>query len=70
LIKLTILTFKNSKLINYRDIDMGQRHWVDISGGHAAYASTSRIDDGKGGGTNGVDSTVREAYASTARVNQ
>ena len=40
---------------------MGQRHWVDISGGHAAYASTSRIDDGKGGGTNGVDSTVRES---------
>ena len=34
---------------------MGQRHWVDISG---AYASTSHIDNGKRGGTNGVDSTA------------
>ena len=37
---------------------MGQCHWVDISGGHAAYVSTSCIND-KRGGTNGVDSTVR-----------
>jgi len=49
---------------------MGQHHHVDISGGHAAYASTGHINDGKGGGTNSVDSTVRETSASTARVNQ
>jgi len=49
---------------------MGQHHWVDISGGQAAYASTSRIDDGKGGGANGVNSTMREASTSTAHINQ
>jgi len=37
---------------------MGQHHWVDISGGHPAYASTSCIDN-KGGGTNGADGMVR-----------
>jgi len=70
LIKLIILTFRKSKLINYRDIDTGQHHHVNISGGHAAYASTGRINDDKGGGINSVDSMVRKISASTARVNQ
>ena len=28
------MDYTNSKLINYRDIGMGQHHCIDISGGH------------------------------------
>ena len=56
LIKLIILTFRNFKLINYRDIDMGQHHCINISRGHAAYASTSHINNSKGGGTKSINS--------------